>query len=273
MKGHLMLCQTCDTRNLDDARFCANCGTQLVILQQPTVVPYMLPATRRKRRGWLKTSLLVSVALFALLAVCATVGEAVDGGSSVSAKEIHPPSSAEHESAASAACEDETIVAEPEALSISDQQGAFVQTVEAYAQTYQGMENKLQAAAQRAQRKATLAKLVADRSVQGWTGTLESLDTTANGKAFITMRLDGAEDITIATWDNALKDAGTDSLIQPNSKLYTTLADMSVGDRVTFRGTFVAGDEDYIAEASATEAESMTSPDFVMVFSEVTPQE
>ncbi len=87
------------------------------------------------------------------------------------------------------------------------------------------------------------------------------------------MTPDGAEAVTIATWNNSLADTGTRSMIRSGSALYTKLAGMRAGARVIVSGTFAAGELDHLAEGSLTEAESMKTPDFVMVFSDVTEQE
>ena len=274
-----MFCQECGTQNPEGATFCSNCGTRFVTQPQQAVAPQArsfdpqqaaAPQTRLldpqpaqpKKRSWMKTCLMVSGALVALLVVCAGLAATVSDGDQQTAVE---------KGSRAAAGEDEP--ADEAHATIPEQQAAFIKTVESFYQPYQEAENELQASAQRAKRRAALAALLPDRAVQGWTGTLESLDTNAAGNAYITIRPDGTESITIATWHNALADAGTHSLIPSGSGLYNKLAEMRAGDRVVFRGTFAPGDEDHLAVSSVTEAESMTTPGFVMVFSDVTQQE
>ena len=274
-----MVCQECGTKNPEDARFCSNCATPLVAIPQPATAPPMQPydpqlaaphtqpfapqPAQPKKRRMMKTCLTVSGALFVLVMFCGGLAAITSDG------DHHTRSRENH--AAAAAVEDER--ADEEAPRRPEQQEDFIETVESFYEPYQEAENELQASGQRPKRSEALAALLPNRSVQGWTGTLESLDTDSDGDAYITIRPDGTESITIATWHNSLADVGTDSLIPSGSALYTELAEMSAGDPVVFSGTFVAGDQDHIAEANVTEAESMTEPRFVMVFSDVTQQE
>ncbi len=288
-----MFCQECGARKVEGAQYCVSCGTPLAaqpeqpqVLQtrllnaeptQPTrrgllrrgVARIGLMKRRVLKRGLMKSCLMVSGALFALVIGCAGVGAMLEGGGEHTAvvERAAPPRALEDERG------DEAPAAEEADLTIPEQQAAFIRTVESFHERYEEAENELQSSAQRAKRRAALAKLLPDRSVRGWTGTLESLQTDSRGNAFITIQPDRADAITIATWNNALADAGTHSLIRSGSELYDKLAEMREGERVVFSGTFAAGEQDHIAEGSLTEDESMTSPDFVMVFSDVTKQE
>jgi hypothetical protein len=211
---------------------------------------------------------MVSGALFALVIGCAGVSAiASDDGE-------HP---AEARTAPQRALVDGRAAGAPGAeegdRAIPERQAAFIRTVEAFSDRYDEAENELQRAGQRAERRAALAKLLPDRAVRDWTGTLTSLDTDSRGNAYITFTPDGAEAVTIATWNNSLADAGTHSMIRSGSALYTKLAGMRAGERVIVSGAFAAGELDHVAEGSLTEAESMKTPDFVMVFSDVTEQE
>ncbi len=78
-----MLCWKCDTRNPDDATFCANCGSRIAATPPPAV-----PATgsfapqppRTKKRRLMRTCLITSAALFALVVACAGLTAAIEGG-------------------------------------------------------------------------------------------------------------------------------------------------------------------------------------------------
>ena len=287
-----MFCQECGARKTEGAVYCVFCGTPLAAQpEQPQVLQTRLfnseptqPARRGRlrrgvarlglmkrrllQRGLMKSCLMVCGALFALVIGCAGVAAIFDGGEpTVVAERATPPRAIEHERA------DEARGAEETGLAIPEQQAAFIRTVASFSDRYEEAENELQRSAQRAKRRAALAKLLPGRAVKGWTGTLESLDTDSRGNAYITIEPEGAESIMIATWSNALADAGTHSMIRSGSELYNKLAAMRSGERVIFSGTFAASDVDHIAEGSLTEAGSMTTPDFVMVFSDVTGQE
>lgn len=274
-----MVCQTCDTKNLDDALFCSNCGTQLRAIPQqvaPQTRRFNLPMPQPQKPGFRKTCLILAAALIALVVFCGGMAALVSGGepqivvAETGSTEIVTPD--EPVDAAASTCE-EALAADEVAAQIPEQQAAFIQTVEAFAHLYNQTENELQGSIHRAQRKEALATLLPDRAIQGWTGTLESLSTDTKGNAYITIRPDGMDSITIATWNNALRDVGTNSMIPSGSDLYNKLAGMNVGDRVVFSGAFAASDEDHLAESSMTEVGSMTTPGFVLVFEDVTPEE
>ena len=283
-----MVCQECGTKNHEDARFCSSCGTRIVAIppqastlqtrpfdSPPAAAPPAPlldpPPAQSKKRRLVKTCLLVSGTLFALVMGCAGIA-AISSDDHPRAVEANSMAVVvEDESAEEKALAgEEASVAEEADQPIPEQQAAFIQTVESFYQPYHEASNELQGSAQRTKRNEALAALLPDRAVQDWTGTLESLDTTSQGNAYITIRPDGTESIIIATWNNALADVGTNSIIPTGSDLYNQLAGMSVGDRVVFSGTLAAGDEDHIVEGSLTESGSMTTPVFVMVFSDVT---
>jgi len=147
-------------------------------------------------------------------------------------------------------------------------QAAFIQTVESYYQPYKDAPNELKGSALRTERKEALAKLMSNRTVTNWSGTLESLDTNSEGKAAISIKLDSSS-VTVATWSNGLSDFGFDTLIANSSDLYNKISDMSEGDHVTFSGEFLESDKDYLSESSLTENGAMTTPTFIMKFSDV----
>lgn len=146
---------------------------------------------------------------------------------------------------------------------------AFIQKVESFYPLYDEAPNELKKSALRKQRKDALASLVSSRRVSEWIGTLKDMQTNSEGKAFIEIKLDGAESITIKTWNNALSDIIDETLIENGSELYNSISDLSVGDKVVFSGTFASDERDYIREASITERGSMMDPEFILKFSDV----
>ena len=95
------------------------------------------------------------------------------------------------------------------------------------------------------------------------------MQTNSEGKAFIEIKLEGAESIVIKTWNNSLSDLMDNTLIENGSGLYNTIADLSEGTEVVFSGTFIADDRDFIREGSMTERGSMTDPEFILKFSSI----
>ena len=194
------------------ARYCANCGTLLAEqseqppgLQTRRFNPAPAQPAKRGRlrrgvmrlgrlqrgllqRGRLKGCLMFSGALFALVIGCAGVVALVEDGdapTAVAARAAPPRALADEQAAAAPG-------AEAAGRAIPERQAVFIRTVEAFSARYAEAAHKLQRSAQRAKRRAALAQLLPDHRVQGWTGTLKSLDTDSRDNAYITIALDGA---------------------------------------------------------------------------------
>ena len=75
--------------------------------------------------------------------------------------------------------------------------------------------------------------------------------------------------ITIQTANNAFSGALDGTLISAGSQLYEQLSRLSVGQRVIVSGRFRSSDQDYLREASLTEAGSMNEPEFLFAFASV----
>jgi len=148
-------------------------------------------------------------------------------------------------------------------------QSAFIQKVESFYEPYYEAPNELKKSALRKQRKDAIREIIKNKRVSNWIGTLKSMETNSEGKAAIVIRLEGAESITIKTWNNALSDIFDETLIENGSELYNAIADLSKGDKVVFSGTFASDERDFIREASVTERGSMTDPEFILKFSDV----
>lgn len=153
-------------------------------------------------------------------------------------------------------------------VEIPSEQQNFVKIVESYYDPYKQAPNELKKSALRVERKTALQSALGSLNVQGWVGTLRDMGTNADGKAYITIQLYGSK-IEIKTWNNALSDIGDKTLIETGSELYNRISNLSKGQTVRFAGTFKSGDKDYIREASLTESGTMTSPAFVMNFTDV----
>lgn len=152
----------------------------------------------------------------------------------------------------------------------ADQQ-SFVKLVESYYDSYRQAPNELKKSALRAERKTAIQGALGKLTIQGWVGTLREMGTNSDGKAYITIQLQGSK-IEIKTWNNALSDIADKSLIETGSDLYNKISNLSKGKTVHFSGAFRSGDKDYIREASLTESGAMTSPAFIMSFTDVSAE-
>ena len=105
---------------------------------------------------------------------------------------------------------------------------------------------------------------------QEWVGEIRRLTTESDGKAHVSIKLKGSNTI-IENWNNSLSDFSSDTMISRGDALYRSLMDVKDGDEVTVSGTFIVegGGQDYVREASVTEEGSMTSPEFIVRFSQI----
>jgi hypothetical protein len=145
----------------------------------------------------------------------------------------------------------------------------FVQAVESFYDSYDNAPNELQKSALRTDRKEKLAEVMPSLDVHEWVGVIDDMSTNRDGKGVVAISLVGTNDITVGTWNNALSDIGSDSLISQNDPVYNSLSRLSKGESVVFSGSFLPSDMDYLKEMSFTELGSMKEPEFLMRFSEI----
>jgi endogenous inhibitor of DNA gyrase (YacG/DUF329 family) len=163
-----------------------------------------------------------------------------------------------------------TTTAQKEAKrAIPPEQELFINTIEKYVNGFRSAKNELQQSALRDQRKDELAKLMSGRSVSSWVGKISQLKTNTEGKAILSIRI--APDIEIKTWNNALSDINSNTLIAKGTGLYAVLLNLSQGEQVEFSGSFFSSETDFIEESSMTIQGSMRNPEFLFKFKSVKP--
>ncbi len=154
-------------------------------------------------------------------------------------------------------------------IEIPSDQEQFISLIEKYVNSFRAAKNELQQSALKDQRKNELAKLIHDYSVSSWVGTITKLETNTEGKAILSIRV--SPDIEIKTWNNALSDINSNTLIAKGSELYSSLFNLSRGQKVRFSGSFFSSETNYIKETSMTIQGSMRSPEFLFKFKSVKP--
>jgi hypothetical protein len=112
----------------------------------------------------------------------------------------------------------------------------------------------------RDQRKISLSALLNKYSVKSWVGTINRLETNNEGKGILSVRI--SPNIEIKTWNNALSDMGSNTLIEKESPVFMNLFDLSNGQKVKFSGNFIPSETDFIEETSITIDGSMMNPEF-----------
>lgn len=154
-------------------------------------------------------------------------------------------------------------------IAIPSDQEQFINTIENYVNGFRAAKNELQQSALRDQRRNELANLMRGRSVSSWVGTISQLETNTEGKAILSIRI--SPDVEIKTWNNALSDINSNTLIAKGSELYSSLFNLSRGQKVQFSGSFFSSETDYIEETSMTIQGSMRNPEFLFKFKSVKP--
>lgn len=97
---------------------------------------------------------------------------------------------------------------------------------------------------------------------------MTELDTTLGGDSSV-ITIEMADDIEVSTWNNALSDLMSDTLIDESSDLYASMTSLSEGDDVVFSGKFVKDSYDCLLESSITDRGGMETPTFIMRFKEL----
>ena len=113
-------------------------------------------------------------------------------------------------------------------IAIPRDQEQFINAVEKYVNGFREAKNELQQSALRDQRKNELAKIIRDRSASSWVGTISQLETNTEGKAILSIRV--SPDIEIKTWNNALSDINSNTLIE-KARLYIIRSLIYLADR------------------------------------------
>jgi hypothetical protein len=147
-------------------------------------------------------------------------------------------------------------------------QTLFIQAVVEHSGAYSGAKNELQQSAMRDQRKAAISSTLGGYVVSSWIGTINKLETNSEGKAILSVRV--APDIEIKTWNNALSDFASNTLIEKGTPVFNSLFDLAEGQKVEFSGRFFPSETDFIEETSMTISGSMTNPEFLFQFKSVT---
>lgn len=226
-------CKTCSKKISKSARSCPHCGA------------------RRPRFGFAKWLVGGAALVFVLAAIAA------------------PDKSAQNQTDTTKA--EPAVAAGATALPLSEQQSRFLAVTAEFSDRFGSATNELQQSVLRDERRAALVKaLASQRSVTGWVGTIRRLETNSEGNAILAIRL--SPNTEIGTWNNALSDITDGTLIDKGTPLYNRLLNMSVGDTVAVSGNFFPSDADGVKETSLTTRGSMSEPEFLFRFQEVSKQ-
>jgi hypothetical protein len=126
-------------------------------------------------------------------------------------------------------------------------------------------DNDMQLGAALSRRDKALCKIVGNGKTKDWSGKISTLDANGEGKGVVSIEI--AEDLHVATWNNALSDYEDDTLIEPGS-LFDKFLSHDVDDVVTFSGKLL-GDDSCVNDKRLTLSGKVNDPEFLFRFSGV----
>jgi hypothetical protein len=151
---------------------------------------------------------------------------------------------------------------------------AIIGTVTLFASRYEAAPNDMAKGAVRRGRAIALCTAVApaDGMVRQWTGKVERLDSTGDGRGILAVRI--GPNIVLMTVNNKLSEDMEDfkTLIDPGSPLFQDAVNLSVNQAVIFSGQFARHSDDCMRELSLTPSGAMSAPDFLFRFSGIRSQ-
>ena len=165
-------------------------------------------------------------------------------------------------------------IAEPEATNespnsaypASEQQ--FVSQVETSRTKIENAATDLQESAALRERDTALRNILGgSMQAQQWVGVITDVGANGEGKAYVEIEI--ADGVRVTTWNNALSDAGDNTLIDPGTTIFNNLLSMEKGTKVVFDATFFRGNDTALRGTNMTETFYGVDPKFLVRFSEV----
>jgi hypothetical protein len=165
--------------------------------------------------------------------------------------------------------EEERIVAENAFYSIPSAQLSVINAIITGRKEYDGAKNDLAKGGIRRTRAKAICAAQPLPEVEDWVGTIETLTTNGDGLGVFDIEIDN--DIYLGTWNNIMSDAGSNTLIDPDTELFKTLSSLEEGQRVKVSGSFIELNEklDCFIDKRLTQRSTMMKPKFVFRFSSV----
>lgn len=151
------------------------------------------------------------------------------------------------------------------------EQKEFVNIVNESRTAYKAASNDMAKGGVRSDRKDAICRLLTPGHKENWVGVIESLDSNSEGKGILSVSI--GNDITLETWNNALSDIASNTLINTKSNLFQIVSTMQEGDHIVFSGSFLRSNIDCVEEQSLTLNGSLSSPSFTFKFLSAMPLE
>ena len=200
-------CHHCGTKLPGDSQFCPKCGASVTVADpgpdvrgsatEPTPVssksalpPASASRSSTKRSTWLK------IGFLAILVVIVLVVIAHKGPSANSI--VLPPLEAN-----------------------------FVSIVAKAQNDSRQTDNDMQKGGVKAKRDTALCNAMTSLQVQDWIGTVQSINSNSDGKGVLEILI--APDVVVKTWNNAVSDILSHTLIEPGSPVFESASAMKHG--------------------------------------------
>jgi len=145
----------------------------------------------------------------------------------------------------------------------------FIQSVRQYEGPLPADVDEARIAYNRAERARGISNsLPGIRTLSGWSGILRKVQPTVDGRLAIAIELPGTN-ILLQTWSDPISDVRAGTLIEQKAALYSRLRGLAIGTPVSFDFEFLEDKDDWVKEGSKTVREGMTSPKFIVRFTDV----
>ena len=243
-----MFCGSCGATLTDRSAFCSACGNRVETVGR-------MPTTGRTEKQSIRHPVFLFVALIVIVVIAIRSSQHDENSTAGN----YAPSSTDN--------------IRQSDVTVPAQQRSFTSLVESFVPSYNSADTEIRKTNVRFERKDALTQYFSRSGglqFKGWVGEVHNLTTESDGKASLSVALKGSETV-IKTWNNSFSDSPSHTMISRGDALYPSLTDIKDGDVVTVSGTFIleGGGQDYLRESSLTEDGSMTSPEFIVRFSEI----
>lgn len=157
---------------------------------------------------------------------------------------------------------------QPAEIPIPAEQAAMLRIVAVAQKEASSVENDMQLGGVKSRRDKELCQALASMNARNWIGKINSIDSNSDGKGVLEIEI--APHTLVKTWNNAVSDLGSDTLIEPSAPIFEVASRMKRGQKVLFSGHFFhGGTEDCIREASLTLRGKVEEPEFIFAFGDI----
>ena len=154
---------------------------------------------------------------------------------------------------------------------VSDAQTQILQAVEKARADYAAAANDMARGGVRAVRARAVCTALKGKPDIVWIGQITELSSNGDGYGVLTVSI--GPDVTLKTWNNSFSDIGFNTLINPGNPLFEKVSKLKEGAIVKVRGKLFPYQTDCVREASITLGGSISDPEYIFKFVDVTAVE